>query len=116
MEAGLMTRVTLELDRQLYLTLFEAAQANRVSLEEDCCRRLAGRAWRSRSLQALVAELRADDQQRRASSGCLLLGLDRFRAVRLLTTLSRVGAVALHLGDTVAHSRPLGHPRTEALR
>ncbi|ALQ01860.1 hypothetical protein AK973_1411 [Pseudomonas brassicacearum] len=49
--------------------LLESAQANRVSLEEECCRRLGGRAWRSRYLQALVAELRADDEQRRASSG-----------------------------------------------
>lgn len=64
-----MTRVTLELDKQLYRTLLEAAHANRVSLEEECCRRLEGRAWRSRYLQALVAELRADDEQRRASSG-----------------------------------------------
>ncbi|WP_260956745.1 hypothetical protein [Pseudomonas citri] len=64
-----MTRVTLELDTQLYLMLLEAAQANRVSLEEECCRRLEGRTWRSRYLQALVAELRADDEQRRASSG-----------------------------------------------
>lgn len=64
-----MTRVTLELDRQLYSMLLESAQANRVSLEEECCRRLGGRAWRSRYLQALVAELRADDEQRRASTG-----------------------------------------------
>lgn len=65
-----MTRVTLELDRQLYLALLEAAQANRVSLEEECCRRLEGRAWRSRYLQALVAELRADDEQRRDCGLC----------------------------------------------
>ncbi|WP_434601686.1 hypothetical protein J3P91_21340 [Pseudomonas sp. Z4-7] len=64
-----MTRVTLELDKQLYLMLLKAAQANQVSLEEECCRRLEGREWRSRYLQALVAELRADDEQRRASSG-----------------------------------------------
>ena len=68
-EAGKMTRVTLELDRQLYLTLLEAAQANRVSLEEECCRRLEGREWRSRYLQALVAELRADEEQRRERTG-----------------------------------------------
>jgi hypothetical protein len=55
MEAGEMARVTLELDRQLYLTLLEAAKANQVSLEEECCRRLEGRTWRSRYLQALVA-------------------------------------------------------------
>ncbi|WP_434696973.1 hypothetical protein J3P89_05820 [Pseudomonas sp. Z1-14] len=64
-----MTRVTLEFDKQLYLMLLEAAQANQLSLEEECCRRLEGREWRSRYLQALVAELRADDEQRRASSG-----------------------------------------------
>ncbi|AUM68540.1 MULTISPECIES: hypothetical protein [Pseudomonas] len=64
-----MARVTLELDRQLYLTLLEAAKANQVSLEEECCRRLEGRTWRSRYLQALVAELRADDEQRRARLG-----------------------------------------------
>jgi hypothetical protein len=68
-EAGEMTRVTLELDGQLYLMLLEAAQANRVSLEEECCRRLEGREWRSRYLQALVAELRADEEQRRARTG-----------------------------------------------
>ncbi|MFW9266399.1 hypothetical protein J3P80_19320 [Pseudomonas sp. D2-30] len=64
-----MTRVTLELEGQLYLMLLEAAQANRVSLEEECCRRLEGREWRSRYLQALVAELRADEEQRRARAG-----------------------------------------------
>jgi hypothetical protein len=39
-----------------------------LSLEEECCRRLMGAERHSRYLQALVAELRAEDEQRRAKS------------------------------------------------
>lgn len=62
-----MTRVVLEIDTQLYRTLQAAAEANHLSLEEECRRRLEGAERRSRYLQALVAELRAEDEQRRAS-------------------------------------------------
>jgi len=62
-----MTRVVLEIDTQLYRLLRSAAEANHLSLEEECCRRL-GAGQRSRYVQALVAELRAEDEQRRANS------------------------------------------------
>lgn len=63
-----MTRVVLEIDTQLYRMLQESAKTNQLSLEEECCRRLAGGERRSRYLQALVAELRAEDEQRRANA------------------------------------------------
>ncbi|MBH3405591.1 hypothetical protein I5P86_11070 [Pseudomonas glycinae] len=63
-----MTRVILEIDAQLYRLLKASAETNHVSLEEECCRRLAGGDRRSRYLQALLAELRAEDEQRRATS------------------------------------------------
>lgn len=61
-----MQRITLELDTQLYRLLEGAARANNLSVEEECQRRLEGAERRSRYLQALVAELRADEEQRRA--------------------------------------------------
>jgi hypothetical protein len=67
-EAGYVARVILEIDAQLYRMLKASAETNQVSLEEECCRRLAGGERRSRYLQALVAELRAEDEQRRANS------------------------------------------------
>lgn len=60
-------RMKLELDAELYHSLQLAAQANQLSLEEECRRRLEGGERRSRYMQALVAELRADDEQRRAA-------------------------------------------------
>ena len=65
-----MTRVILEIeiDTQLYRLLKSSAEINHLSLEEECCRRLMGAERRSRYLQALVAELRAEDEQRRAKS------------------------------------------------
>ncbi|MBK5525363.1 hypothetical protein JFT86_00245 [Pseudomonas sp. TH06] len=63
-----MTRVILEIDTQLYRMLKASAETNHVSLEEECCRRLAGGERRSHYLQALLAELRAEDEQRRANS------------------------------------------------
>ncbi|MDI2594177.1 hypothetical protein NYP20_06255 [Pseudomonas sp. N3-W] len=63
-----MTRVILEIDTQLYRLLKSSAEANHLSLEEECCRRLAGGDPRSRYLQALLADLRAEDEQRRAGS------------------------------------------------
>ena len=63
-----MVRVVLEIDMQLYRMLQESAETHQLSLEEECCRRLAGGERRSRYLQALVAELRAEDEQRRAKA------------------------------------------------
>lgn len=65
-----MARVILEIeiDTQLYRLLKSSAETNHLSLEEECCRRLEGAERRSRYLQALVAELRAEDEQRRAKS------------------------------------------------
>jgi hypothetical protein len=63
-----MTKIILEIDTQLYRLLKVSAETNHLSLEEECCRRLAGGERRSRYLQALVAELRAEDEQRRANS------------------------------------------------
>jgi len=62
-----MTRIVLEIDTQLYQLLQSAADSNQLSFEEECRRRLEGSERRSRYLQALLAELRADDQQRRAA-------------------------------------------------
>ena len=53
-------RLTIEVDRQLYQQLEEAAQVHHLSLEDECCRRLAGLECQSRYLQALLAEMRAD--------------------------------------------------------
>lgn len=61
-----MPRVILELDANLYVVLKSAARANKLSLEEECLRRLEGAERRSRYVQALVAELRADEEQQRA--------------------------------------------------
>ncbi|WP_047284176.1 hypothetical protein [Pseudomonas protegens] len=62
-----MTIVTLEIDPKLYQLLQVAAADHQISLEDECRRRLAAQERPSRYLQALVAELRADDQQRRAA-------------------------------------------------
>ena len=62
-----MQRLNLELDEQLYRMLERAAQANNLSLEQECLRRLGGGERHSRYIQALVAELRADEKQRRDS-------------------------------------------------
>jgi hypothetical protein len=63
---AVMPRVILELDANLYALLNSAARANHSSLEEECLRRLEGADRRSRYVQALVAELRADEEQQRA--------------------------------------------------
>jgi hypothetical protein len=63
-----MHRLTIEVDAQLYRALLEAAQGSHLSLEEECLRRLHGEARQSRYLQALLADLRADEEQRRASA------------------------------------------------
>ncbi|EIK97874.1 hypothetical protein PMM47T1_05159 [Pseudomonas sp. M47T1] len=64
-----MKRISLELDSDLLRMLSQAAQANNVTLEEECLQRLDGAQRRSRYVQALVAELRADDAQRRERAG-----------------------------------------------
>ncbi|QBF25592.1 hypothetical protein EXN22_07725 [Pseudomonas tructae] len=60
-----MQRLNLELDEQLFRLLDNAAKANNLSLEQECLRRLGGGERHSRYIQALVAELRADEKQRR---------------------------------------------------
>ncbi|MFB4390974.1 MULTISPECIES: hypothetical protein [unclassified Pseudomonas] len=62
-----MHRLVIEVDARLYGQLAHAARANQVSLEEECLHRLQGQGLRSRYLQALLAELRADEEQRRAT-------------------------------------------------
>jgi len=62
-----MHRLSLELDQELYTLLKCAAQARSLTVEEECIRRLEGGDRRSRYVQALVADLRADDEQRRAN-------------------------------------------------
>ena len=49
-----------------YRLLVQAARSNGLSLEDECLRRLEGGVRRSRYMEALLAELRADDEQRRA--------------------------------------------------
>ncbi|SED19754.1 hypothetical protein SAMN05216205_4508 [Pseudomonas mohnii] len=65
-----MARVILEIeiDTSLYRLLKSSAETHHLSLEEECCRRLEGAEPHSRYLQALLAELRAEDEQRRAKS------------------------------------------------
>lgn len=62
-----MPKVTLEIDRDLYRVLQQAARSNNMSLEDECLRRLEGGARRSRYMEALLADLRADDERRRAT-------------------------------------------------
>lgn len=62
-----MPKVTLEIDRDLYRVLQQAARSNNMSLEDECLRRLEGGARRSRYMEALLADLRADDERRRAA-------------------------------------------------
>ena len=64
-----MHRLVLEVDGQLWQLLEREAQAHCLSLEAECLRRLQGHERHSRYLQALLAELRAEDEQRRASDG-----------------------------------------------
>ncbi|WP_449434513.1 hypothetical protein [Pseudomonas putida] len=55
-----MHRLVIQVDRQLYQQLENAAQVHHLSLEAECLRRLTGLQCQSRYLQALLAELRAD--------------------------------------------------------
>lgn len=61
-----MEIIRLEVDQDLLRSLTEAARNNDSTLEQECIRRLKLSARRSYYLQALIAELRAEDQQRRA--------------------------------------------------
>ncbi|WPP01068.1 hypothetical protein SFA35_06840 [Pseudomonas sp. HR96] len=63
-----MPRLTLEIDSNLYALLKQAAQANHSTLEQECVRRLEGGERHSRYMQALLAEMRAEEEQRRADS------------------------------------------------
>ncbi|HGM5582226.1 TPA: hypothetical protein ACKP22_003938 [Pseudomonas putida] len=62
-----MHRLVIEVDLQLYELLRRAAHDHHLSLEGECLRRLQGSDRQSRYLQALLADLRADEEQRRAS-------------------------------------------------
>ncbi|QKZ06293.1 MULTISPECIES: hypothetical protein [Pseudomonas] len=64
-----MKRISLELNNELLGMLSRSAQANHVTLEEECLRRLEGGQRRSSYMQALLADLRADDAQRRERAG-----------------------------------------------
>ena len=61
-----MPKLILDIETDLYRTLQEAARTNQLSLEDECLRRLEGGVRRSRYMEALLAELRAADAQRRA--------------------------------------------------
>ncbi|WP_145185865.1 hypothetical protein [Pseudomonas sp. URMO17WK12:I11] len=61
-----MHRLVIEVDGQLYQQLESAAQVHHVSLEAECRRRLAVLECQSHYLQVLLAEMRADEQCRRA--------------------------------------------------
>lgn len=61
-----MPKLTLDLELDLYRLLQQAARTNQLSLEDECLRRLEGGVRRSRYMHALLADLRADDEQRRA--------------------------------------------------
>ncbi|MFJ4064785.1 hypothetical protein ACIPW4_05765 [Pseudomonas sp. NPDC089996] len=61
-----MHRLVIEVDRQLYQQLEHAAQDHHVSLEVECRRRLAALECQSRHLQALLADMRADEEPQRA--------------------------------------------------
>ena len=61
-----MPKLILEIETDRHRLLQQAARTNRLSLEDECLRRLAGGVRRSRYMEALLAELRADEAQRRA--------------------------------------------------
>ncbi|MEQ7917756.1 hypothetical protein ABQX22_01085 [Xanthomonas sp. WHRI 1810A] len=61
-----MEIIKLEVDPHVYNLLIEAAHINRTTLEQECLRRLASGGRQSYYMQALLAEMRAEDQQRRA--------------------------------------------------
>jgi hypothetical protein len=62
-----MPKLILEIDVDLYRLLQQAARTNRLSLEDECLRRLEGGVRRSRYMEALLAELRANDARCRSA-------------------------------------------------
>lgn len=64
-----MPKLTLELNLELYRMLVHAARSSGLSLEDECLRRLEGGVRRSRYMEALLAEIRADDEQSKAAKG-----------------------------------------------
>jgi len=62
-----MEIIRLEVDPDLFRSLSEAARCSHSTLEQECVKRLRQNGRRSYYLQALVAELRAEEQQRRAA-------------------------------------------------
>ena len=64
-----MPSLILQVEAELYDMLQQATRTNQLSLEDECLRRLEGGVRRSRYMEALLAELRADDAQRRAERG-----------------------------------------------
>ena len=64
-----MPKLILEIETDLYSKLQQAARSSQLSLEDECMRRLEGGRQRSRYMEALLAELRANDAQRRAQRG-----------------------------------------------
>ncbi|HDS1737518.1 hypothetical protein [Pseudomonas sp. BP8] len=62
-----MRRLVIEVDQHLFRLLENAARAHHLSIEAECRRRLGGAEVHSRYLQALLAELRADEDQRRVN-------------------------------------------------
>ena len=58
-----MHRLIIEVDRQLYQQLENAAQVHHLSLEAECRRRLSGLECQSRYLQALLADMRAEEDE-----------------------------------------------------
>lgn len=62
-----MPKLTLDVDLELYRLLQQAARTNQLSLQDECVRRLEGGVRRSRYVDALLAELRGEDQRRRAA-------------------------------------------------
>lgn len=63
---GGMHRLVIDVDGQLLQLLEREAKVHHLSLEGECLRRLQGGEGHSPYLLALLAELRADDEQRRA--------------------------------------------------
>lgn len=64
-----MPKLILKIETDLYSKLQQAARSSQLSLEDECMRRLEGGRRRSRYMEALLAELRANDAQRRAQRG-----------------------------------------------
>lgn len=58
-----MPKLILDVELELYRLLQHAAQSNQLSLEDECKRPLEGGVRRSRYMEALLADLRADHEQ-----------------------------------------------------